>query len=142
MRQIRNEEKISIIRSMIWKLFGVILPAMATGSARTIQILKILLPTIFPTRRSDSPFLAAETVVTSSGRDVPNAIIVSEMMRSDTPIAVAMVLAELTTNSLPPTTPTKPRRTRKNDLPSLYLGFSISVLADLPRRFLRAIAIR
>ena len=112
------------------------LPAMATGSASTIQILKILLPTMLPTRRSDSPFLAAVTVVTSSGRDVPSAMIVREMMRSDTPMALAMVLEELTTNSLPPTTPIKPRRTKKNDLPSLYLGFSTSDLADLPRRFL------
>ncbi len=129
-------------RSMIWKLFGVMLPAKTTGSARTIQILKILLPTMLPIKRSDSLFLAAVTVVTSSGNEVPSAMMVNEMIRSETPIVLAMVLAELTTNSLPPTTPMRPRITNKKDLPSLYLGFSTSFLADLPRRFLRAIAMR
>ena len=138
----RNDEKISMTRSTIWKLLGVILPAIATGSASTIQILKMLLPTMLPTRRSDSPFLAAVTVVTSSGSDVPRAMTVSEMIRSEIPMALARKLAELTTSWLPPTTPTRPSVTRRKDLPSLYLGFSTSFLADLPRRFLRAMAIR
>ncbi len=117
-------------------------PANTTGRARTIQILKILLPTILPTNKSDSPFLAAVTVVTNSGRDVPRAIMVNEIMRSEIPIAPAMDDAELTTNWLPPTTQARPMMTKRNDLPSLYLGFSTSFLADLPRRFLRAMAIR
>ena len=46
----------------------------------TNRILKILLPTIFPIAISAFPFLAAETDVTSSGRDVPKATIVSPTM--------------------------------------------------------------
>ena len=115
---------------------------MATGRASTMQILKILLPTMFPTRRSDSFFLEAAMVVTSSGNEVPKATTERDMMRSEMPMALASVLAELTTNSLPPTTPTKPRMTKRNDLPSVYLGFSTSALEDLPRRFLRAIEMR
>ena len=136
--QRRAEEKINMMRSISSKWSGVMVPEMRTGSARTTQMLKILLPTMLPTRRSDSPFLAAVMVVTSSGKEVPIAITVSEMMRSDIPNDVAMKVAELTTNWLPPTTPTKPKITNRNDLPSLYLGFSTSFLADLPRRFLRA----
>ena len=100
------------------------LPAKATGRARTIQILKMLLPTMLPTRRSDSPFLAAVIVVTSSGREVPSATILREMIRSEIPTAEAMKLAELTTSWLPAITPINPMMTRRNDLPSLYLGFS------------------
>ena len=129
------DEKTNITRSMVWKLFGVILPAKMTGKARTIQMLKMLLPTILPMRRSDSPFLAAETVVTSSGREVPSAITVREMMRSEIPILEAIKLAEFTTSSLPPTTPARPRITRRNDLPSLYLGLSTFLASFL---FLRA----
>lgn len=73
-------------------------PAKTTGRARTKHILKILLPIILPTKRSDLFCLAAVMVVTSSGRDVPIATIVSEMMRSERPMALAIVEAELTTS--------------------------------------------
>ena len=125
----------SMIRSMVWKLLGVMPPANMTGKAKTIQMLKILLPTMLPTSKSDSPFLAAVTVVTSSGSEVPRAMTVREMMRSEMPMVVAMVLAELTTSSLPPTTPMSPRMTKRKDLPSLYWGFSICLASFL---FLRA----
>ena len=103
--------------------------------AKTMQILKMLLPTMLPTKRSLSFFLAAMTVVTSSGRDVPSAMMVSEMMRSEMPTAVAMVEAELTTSWLPPTTPAKPKMTKRKDLPSLDFGFSTFLASCL---FLRA----
>ena len=141
MQRIR-EEASSMIKSIVWKLSGLIPPAMATGRAKTIQILKMLLPTMLPTSKSDSPFLAAEIVVTNSGRDVPKAMTERDIILSEIPIAPAMKEAEFTTSSLPPTTPTKPRITNRKDLPSLYLGFSTSFLADLPRRFLRAMAMR
>ena len=124
-----------MIRSIISKLFGDIPPVMAIGRAKTIQMLKMLLPTMLPTRRSDSPFLAAAMVVTSSGRDVPSATIVSEMMRSEIPIALAMNEAEFTTSWLPPTIPARPRIMNMIDLPSLYLGFSTTLRSFL---FLRA----
>ena len=106
-------------RSRVSKFSGLIEPETATGRARTTQILKMLLPIMFPTRRSLSPFLAAVIVVTSSGREVPRAMTVRDMMRSEIPIAVAMVEAELTTSWLPATTPASPTMTRRNDLPSL-----------------------
>lgn len=125
---------------MNWKLFGVIVPAKTTGRASTIQMLKMLLPTILPTRRSDSFLRAALIVVTSSGREVPKAITVNDIMRSEIPMLLARKEAEFTTNSLPPTTPARPTMTNKKDLPSLYLGFSTSSCALLPRRFFLAMA--
>ena len=118
------------------------MPANKTGSARTTQILKMLLPTMLPTRRSHSSLRAAVIVVTNSGSDVPRAIMVSEIMRSDTPMALAINEAELTTNWLPPTTPTSPMTTRSRDLPSLYLGASTSFAPAEAWRLRRAMAIR
>ena len=125
----------SMTRSITSKLFGVMPPEINTGMANTTQILKILLPTMLPTSKSDSPFLAAVIVVTSSGNEVPMATIVSEIMRSEIPMVAAIVEAESTTSWLPATTPISPTSTRIMDLPSLYFGFS-TFLASL--RFLRA----
>ena len=134
-KQSKTEEIISMARSIISKLFGVMPPAKTTGKAKTMQMLKILLPTILPTNKSLSPFFAAMTVVTSSGKEVPRAIMVSEMTRSEIPTASAMVEAEFTTSWLPPTTPTKPKITKRKDFPILYLGFSTFLASFL---FLRA----
>ena len=97
-KQSKTEETISIARSITSKLLGVMPPVKITGRAKTMQMLKMLLPTILPTSKSLSFFLAAITVVTSSGRDVPSAMIVREMMRSEMPIEVAMAEAEFTTS--------------------------------------------
>ena len=78
-------------------------------------------------------------MVTSSGSEVPRAMTVREMIRSEIPMVVAMVLAELTTSWLPPTTPTRPNMTKRKDLPSLYLGLSTFLASFL---FLRAREIR
>ncbi len=133
------EDAINIIRSRNSKLVGEMEPEIATGRARTMQILKMLLPTMFPTKRSLSPFLAAVTVVTNSGREVPSATIVKETMRSEMPMAVAIVEAELTTSSLPKTIPTRPIRTKRKDFPSFHFGFSTSLASFL---FLRASEMR
>lgn len=63
-----------------------------------MQMLKMLLPIILPTSKSDLFCFAAVMVVTNSGSDVPIAIIVREMMRSERPIALAIIEAELTTS--------------------------------------------
>ena len=122
-------------RSIISKLFGVMPPANATGRAKTMQILKILLPTILPTSRSLSPFLAAMMVVTSSGKDVPSAMMVREIIRSEMPMVVAIVEAEFTTSWLPATMPIRPRIVKTKDLPRVYLGLSTFLVSAL---FLRA----
>ena len=43
----------------------------------------MLLPIMLPTKRSFSPFLAAATVVTSSGKEVPRATIVRENLEEN-----------------------------------------------------------
>ena len=48
------------------------------------RILKILLPIMLPIAMSQLPFLAAITEVTSSGREVPNATIVSPISTQGT----------------------------------------------------------
>ena len=133
--QRRKAENISIMRSRSSKLAGLIPPEKRMGSARTMQILKMLLPTMLPTSRSDSPFLAAVMVVTNSGREVPSATIESEMMRSEMPMVVAMSEAELTTSSLPITMQTSPMKVRRRDLPIGYCGLLAFLASFL---FLRA----
>ena len=54
-----------------------------------MPILNILLPTALPIAISYSPFLVAITDVTSSGKEVPRAIIVKLIIRSLTPKALA-----------------------------------------------------
>lgn len=113
-----------IITSSISKLSGLMPPKIAIGSPNTMQMLKILLPIILPTRSSFSWRLAAVMVVTSSGSEVPKATTVRAIIRSEMPITEAISEAELTTSSLPPTTPARPKITNKNDLGSFHLGFS------------------
>lgn len=67
----------------------------------TNSILNILEPTILPIAISDSPLRAAIILVTSSGRLVPNAIIVRPITRSDTPIYCAISMADNTVILLP-----------------------------------------
>ena len=116
------------------------MPKMATGSPMTMHILKILLPIILPTMRSVSLRRAATIVVTSSGSDVPMAITVSAIIRSETPMAEAMKEALFTTSWLPSTRPASPTIVIREDLPSLYLGSS--VFWDLASRLRFAITMR
>ena len=113
---------------------------MATGSPMTIQILKILLPIMSPTIRSVSLWRAATMVVTSSGRDVPRAMTVSAIMRSEMPMAEAIKEAPLTTSWLPSMRLASPTMVIRKDLPSLYLGFS--AFWDLASRLRFAITMR
>ncbi len=110
--------------SSISKLSGLMPPKIATGRPSTIQMLKMLLPIMLPTRSSFSWRRAAVMEVTSSGREVPKATTVRAMMRSEMPMTVAIFEAEPTTSWLPPTTLASPSKTNKKDLPSFHLGFS------------------
>lgn len=136
----RTAERTSMTRSRSWKLSGVMVPKMTIGMPMTIQILKILLPMILPTMRSVSLWRAATMVVTSSGREVPRAMMVRAMMRSEIPIPWAISEALFTTSWLPATRQTRPMRARRKDLPSLYLGFSRFLV--FASRFLKAMATR
>ena len=62
------------------------------------NILNISDPITFPIAKSTSPFLVAIILVTSSGKLVPMAIIVSAITFSLTPSAVAIPEAPFTTN--------------------------------------------
>ena len=79
-RNNKTADKTNITRSIVWKLSGVMVPKKATGSPMTIQMLKMLLPMIFPTIRSVSLRFAAVIVVMSSGREVPRATMVRAIM--------------------------------------------------------------
>ena len=72
------------------------------------NILKIFDPIIFPRAISLSPFLAATILVTSSGRLVPRAIMVSPIKFALKPKLDAIEEAESTTTSPPYITPKSP----------------------------------
>lgn len=74
----------------------------------TNRMLKILLPTTFPTAISAFPFLAAATEVASSGREVPWATMVSPINFSDRPAIGAIFTAASTAILLHNTTTTPP----------------------------------
>lgn len=86
---------------------------------------------MLPTTRSCSPLRAATTVVTNSGREVPNAITVNEINLSLQPIAVAIAVQFCTTISLPIIIPANPSNTKSSDLPSFISGFSSLTLFSL-----------
>ena len=65
------------------------------------KILKIFEPTAFPNANPLSPFLHATTLVTSSGKDVPIAIIVNPIKFSLNPNILA-ILHALSTTKFPP----------------------------------------
>ena len=79
-------------------------------------MLKILLPITFPTRMSCSFFNDDTIEVTNSGSDVPNATMVKEIILSDIPRLFAILVALLTTKSLPKTIPINPIITNSSDL--------------------------
>ena len=101
-------------------------PKIVIGMPNTIPILKILLPTTLPIAISYSPFFVATILVTSSGRLVPNAIIVRAMTLSLTPTILAISLAASTTALLPNTKQMIPKIVKTNDKKMLYFGFSSS----------------
>ena len=68
-------ETIASNLNAFWNGTGIIIPESPT----TKRMLKILLPTIFPTAISEFFFIAAVTEVNNSGKDVPKATIVNPM---------------------------------------------------------------
>ena len=67
-----------------------------------------MLPTTLPIAISYSPFAVAVTEVTNSGKLVPRAIIVSDIILSLIPNILAIVHALSTTKLLPNTIPNNP----------------------------------
>ncbi len=77
---------------------------------KTNNILKIFEPTIFPTTKSTSFFIAAITHTINSGKDVPNAKTVAEIKNSEAPNCFAISIAESITNLPPIVNPINPPR--------------------------------
>lgn len=86
----------------------------------------MLEPMIFPNNKSCSPFLDETIVVTNSGNEVPNAIIVNAIILSLNPKILAILEALSTTKLLPITIPAIPNITNNIDFGSLNCGFSSS----------------
>lgn len=94
----------------------------------TRHMLKILLPTTFPTEMSLCPFAAATADVASSGRDVPRATIEIPINISDNPIVFAIIIAFWTTRFAPKVSENIPAITRKKLKQSFLKDLSGSIL--------------
>ena len=112
--------------SINWKLDGVIEPNIATGIPSTIHMLNMLLPIMLPNRMSCSFFSDETIVVTNSGKDVPSAIIVREIILSDIPIVLAILVALSTTRLLPIIMPINPNMVNRRAVFVLNLDGSSS----------------
>ena len=97
-------ETIASNLNALWNGTGIIIPESPT----TKRMLKILLPTIFPTAISEFFFIAAVTDVNNSGSEVPKATIVNPINLVLSPNFVAIKEAEDTTNLLPAIIKTSP----------------------------------
>ena len=115
-----------VIKSINWKVDGTRFPNIATGRPKTIHILKMLLPIIFPTKISCSFLIEEIIAVTNSGSDVPRATIVKEITLSEIPNICAISVALFTTKSLPINMPDRPNVMKMIDFPKLYFGDSAS----------------
>ncbi len=100
----------------------------------TKRILKILLPTILPTAISALPLIAAVTLVTSSGREVPKATMVRPINRSLMPKISASAVAASTATSEPSTIMTPPSTINANIFQT-GIGFSSGISSGRPPPF-------
>ncbi len=85
----------------------------SAASPRISPILAILEPITLPNASPGAPSIAARTETRSSGKDVPNPTIVSEMRNAERPRRAASPTAPLTSQSPPKKRPTSPASTRK-----------------------------
>jgi hypothetical protein len=90
--------------------------------------LNIFDPTIFPIAKSTFFFLAAITLVASSGRDVPIDTIVKAITLWESPIADATSTAETTIMRPPATRRTRPARIKNTDLAT---GLSFTIISSV-----------
>lgn len=134
-----KDAKTVIKRSIILNEFDVILPNIKVGSAKTMQILKMFVPIIFPTVISNSPFFAEETVIVSSGRDVPIAITVIVISFSDILKVCAKSVVISTTKSLAKTINKSETKASNRDVFLLYFGSSSSIFLNLFINFIKYI---
>lgn len=134
-----KDAKTVIKRSIILNEFDVILPNIKVGSVKTMQILKMFVPIIFPTVISNSPFFAEETVIVSSGRDVPMAITVIVISFSDILKLCAKSVVTSTIKSLAKTINKSETKESNSDVFLLYFGSSSSTFLNLFINFIKYI---
>lgn len=101
----------------------------------TSNILKILLPTIFPIAISDWRFIEATTEVTSSGALVPNATIVSPIIDSEILNESAILLAEPISKSAHTHSQMSHQKINKNDCAILFSVISSESTTSSPFHF-------
>ena len=95
------------------------------------KTLKMFDPIAFPIARSVCPWRIADTVVASSGSDVPIATMVRPIILSLNPACVARIIALSTIHFPPRTRPTIPIANMNSDVDQLYVStssFSVSTL--------------
>ena len=113
------------------KLVEVNPPNINNGKPSTIPILNILVPIIFPKAISNSPFLAAITVIVISGKDVPITTTVIVINLLLTFIIEANSLALSTTKSLENIISKQQTIVIIIDLIKLYFGLTVSSIPCL-----------
>ena len=101
-------------------------PYIAIGKPKTMHMLNILVPMIFPTAISNSPFLADSTVIISSGKDVPITITVIAITFWLIPISLAKSTALSTTMSLAIIIASKLNIISIMDFFNVYFAFPLS----------------
>ena len=114
------ETKATIVSSK--KEFGYGTSCIRLVVPSTNNMLKTLLPTIFPIAISACPFLAAVIDVISSGSEVPKATIVRPIILSLTPKAPAIYVAPSTVMLLPKIIAAIPPTIKSN---IIHIGLSL-----------------
>ena len=89
----------TILESTTVKAFEETVPYMLIGNPKTIHMLNMLVPIMLPTAMSNSSFLAAFTVIVSSGREVPITMAVIDIIFWLIPKTSASITALSTTIS-------------------------------------------
>ena len=91
-------------------MLSIIKPFTENNPVNPIKSVALIMfePIIFPIPKTGSFFLIEIIVVTNSGKEVPKAMIVSEITLSDTPNVLAIKVALSTTKSLPKIIPANP----------------------------------
>ena len=116
----------TMLESTIVNAFEETVPYMLIGRPKTIHMLNMLVPIMLPTAISNSSFLAAFTVIVSSGREVPITMAVIDIIFWLIPKTSASITALSTTMSEDTIIPMSVSIIKIIDFFRLYSGISVS----------------
>ena len=116
----------TILVSTTVKALEETVPYMLIGRPKTMHMLNILVPIMLPTAMSNSSFLAAFTVIVSSGRDVPITMAVIDIIFWLIPKTSASITALSTTMSEDTIIPISVSTIKIMDFFRLYSGVRVS----------------